>query len=261
MSTTPAPSAGNTPPPLSYPDADDRAGHRLGAGVVTAIIVVVAVVLAALTLGVVLTKKKNSPPPAPPDPSSVVIGRPATASGVPAAATPMSPRAPAAAASPMSTSSNATIGLGPGISLTPADGWEVLDQTDNAVVVVLRKLLTRFEVTVGTGQSKDAKTQLAKDIAQLPDHSNLNNVAIEKCRSETLDSREFDQDDTCGFTADFVTNQGAEKVVGYVIELMNTASGIGALATVYAANSDEVNAAAPDAIAMLKSMVWPATNQ
>lgn len=270
-STSPASSAEHIPPPLSYPGAGDREGHRLGAGGVTAIVALVAVVAAAVTAGVVLARKASSPGLPPPDPSVVVVGpavggRPAAAlslstpagpaAGQPAVAAASTPARPAATPMSTSASTNAKINLGPGITLTPASGWDIKRPGDNEALLVDDNADATLDVIVGSGQSNDSAAELVNDIQQVvPLNSNVTNINKAKCQSGNLDSRQFQQLTKCGFSADVTTAQATVKIRGVFVELMNPTSGMAAFAMFSAANPTAFDAATNDVSAMLQSML------
>lgn len=214
MPSTPTRSAGPTLPPLSYPDAGKGDRRRLPA-------YLVAVMAAAAAAGFTSFASPVAP----------------------AGATPTSP-----------FSSVAPITLGPGISLTPADGWSVqmtpdgnyaeLDNPDNTA---------RLEVTVGSGQSADPAKELNSNVQNFMQNNGYTNVNLAAPASGPVNSRFFQQQITQGFTANDSTPPGAPHQ-GMFTELMNTTTAMAAFAA-FQADPDAYDAASTDATNMINSML------
>jgi hypothetical protein len=168
---------------------------------------------------------------------------PFAASAAPAGATPLSPLA-----------GSPPIPLGPGIALTPADGWTFqLSPYGNLVELDNADKTAELEVNVGTGQSNNPWRELQGNIAQFMQNNGYTNVNLAPPDPEPLNSRFFQQKVTRAFTADDSTPPGAEHK-GMFTELMNTTTGMAAFAA-FQASPDVYDLASNDATAMINSML------
>lgn len=168
-----------------------------------------------------------------------VFGLPA----VPAGATPASP-----------FSSVVPITLGPGIALTPADGWAVHMTPDGNYVELDNPTNTaRLEVIVGSGQSADPAKELNGNVQNFMQNYGYTNVNLATPVSAPVNSRLFQQQVTQGFTANDSTPPGAAHQ-GMFTELMNTTTAMAAFAA-FQANPDAYDAASADATNMVNSML------
>jgi hypothetical protein len=165
------------------------------------------------------------------------------ASADPAGATPTSP-----------FSSVAPITLGPGISLTPADGWSVqLTPDGNYVELDNPDGTAKLEVTVGSGQSADPGKELNSNVQNFMQDNGYTNVNLAAPVSGPVNSRFFQQQVTQGFTANDSTPPWAAHQ-GMFTELMNTTTAMAAFAA-FQADPDAYDAASADATNMINSML------
>jgi hypothetical protein len=153
------------------------------------------------------------------------------------------------------SASSTAITLGPGITLTPAAGWQIDRPGDNVAELHSPDGNAVLDVTVGTGDAKDAAAELNNDVQQLPQNSDLSNVKTAKCSTSTLGNRQFQQLSGCGFTADLASDQGTFQVQGMLAEYMNPTSGMGAFIVFFAQHQAAYEAARQDVVAMLASML------
>jgi hypothetical protein len=214
MPSTPTRSAGPTLPRFVYPDAGKRDARRLPAYLVA--------VLAA-----------------------------AAAAGFTSFASPVAP----AGATPMLPFSTGTpISLGPGISLTPANGWTAQQTPDGNYVELDNAAGTaKLEVTVGSGQSADPVKELNGNVQQFMQNYGYTNVNLAAPVSNPVNSRFFQQSVTQAFTANDSTPPGAAHQ-GMFTELMNTTTTMAAFAA-FQASPDVYDAASVDANNMINSML------
>jgi hypothetical protein len=218
MPSTAAPSARYAPAGRTHPEIRDREGRRSRAGI-----------------GALIT-------------ASVVVAA--------AALTPLEPQAAPACAAPMSPSSgNAPIHLGPGISLTPADGWTINQETDNYVHLDNADGTAILEVTVGTGRFSAPAPELDSDIQQYMQNYGYTNVQLAPPESGPVNSRIFQQVVTRGFTADDSTPSGTAHKKGMFTELMNNWTRMAAFAAFQGDAPDAYDAAHNDATDMINSML------
>ena len=162
--------------------------------------------------------------------------------------------APAGATPTPPFSSVAPITLGPGISLTPADGWTVEMTPDgNYAELDNRDATARLEVTVGSGQSADPAKELHNNIQNFMQNYGYTNVNLAEPVSAPVNSRFFQQQVTQGFTANDSTPPGAAHQ-GMFTELMNTTTAMAAFAA-FQADPDAYDAASTDATNMINSML------
>jgi hypothetical protein len=173
-----------------------------------------------------------------------------------ASLTPLGPQAAPAGAAPMSPSSGSPpIALGPGISLTPADGWTINQETDNYVELDNADGTARLEVTVGTGQFSGPAPELDSDIQQYLQNYGYANVELAPPESAPVNSRIFQQVVTRGFTADDSTPSGTAHRKGMFTELMNNWTRMAAFAAFQGGAPDAYDAARNDATDMINSML------
>jgi len=165
-----------------------------------------------------------------------------------------SPVAPAGATPTSPFSSVASITLGPGISLTPADGWTVQETPEgNYAELNNANGTAKLEVIVGSGQSADPLKELNSNVQAFMQNYGYTNVNLAAPTSGPVDSRFFQQRVTQGFTANDSTPPGAAHQ-GTFTELMNTTTAMGAFAA-FQANPDAYDAASADATSMINSML------
>ena len=215
MPSTRMRSAGQNPPQVSDPHAVNREGRRLR-------VYPVALMIAAAVVGFTQFASPTAP----------------------AGATPTTP-----------FSRGAPIPLGPGISLTPADGWTILNgqQTDNEVILQNADQTAVLDVTVGAGDSNDPAQELNQNVQQFVQRIGFTNVMLATPDSGPLDSRFFQKRVTQGFTANDSAPPGAPHK-GILTELINTASRMAAFAA-FVADPGAYDAASDDATNMINSML------
>jgi hypothetical protein len=167
--------------------------------------------------------------------------------------TAVAPSMAPAGATPL-LSLDAPIPLGPGIALTPADGWTFQqNQFGNYVELDNTGNTAKLEVTVGTGQSNDPARELEGNIAQFMQNNGFTNVNLAAPEPKPLNSRFFQQSVTRAFTADDSTPASAEHK-GMFTELINTTTGMAAFAA-FQASPDTYYIASNDATTMINSML------
>ncbi len=181
----------------------------------------------------------------------VVVVAAAAAAGFTSFALPVAP----AGATPTSPfSSVAPITLGPGISLTPADGWTAEMTPDgNYVELDNPDDTARLEVTVGSGQSADPAKELNNNIQNFLQNYGYTNVNLAAPVSAPVSSRFFQQQVTQAFTANDSTPPGAAHQ-GMFTELMNTTTAMAAFAA-FQAGPDAYDGSSADATNMINSML------
>lgn len=162
--------------------------------------------------------------------------------------------APAGANPTMPFSRGTPIPLGPGISVTPADGWTIANgqQTDNEVILQNADQTAVLDVTVGQGDSNDPAQELKNNAQQFVQRLGFNNINLAMPDSGTLDSRFFQKQVTQGFIAN--DKKGA-PCRGMFTEMMNTATGMAAFAAFAAQPPDAYDAASNDVNTMMNSML------
>ena len=169
-----------------------------------------------------------------------------TSFGLPVAPAGATPRAPFSKVAPIT--------LGPGISLTPADGWTVQMTPDGNYVELDNPAgNARLEVTVGSGQSADPAKELNGNVQNFMQNYGYTNVNLAAPVSAPVNSRFFQQQVTQGFTANDPTPPGAAHQ-GMFTELMNTTTAMAAFAA-FQADPDAYDAASTDATTMINSML------
>lgn len=164
------------------------------------------------------------------------------------------PVAPAGATPTSPFSSVAPINLGPGISLTPSDGWTAQMTPDgNYVELDNADSTARLEVTVGSGQSADPAKELNSNVQNFMQNYGFTNVNLAAPASVPVNSRFFQQQVTQRFTADDSTPPGVAHQ-GMFTELMNTTTAMAAFAA-FQADPNAYDAASADATNMINSML------
>jgi hypothetical protein len=259
--TPPAPGE-HTPPPVHYPGTGGHAGHRLRARAILAILAVILLIAASLT-GAVVLPSAQSPRPAPRtvapgshvamavDSEPASVPAPAQAAGVPVHDT------TAVSGARVVLASANSIDLGSGISLTPAPGWTTDIQKPHAVILFNADSSASFAVVVGPANEGDVVAQLQDDINALttgPD-ADVTNAQLTKVSTIPLQSKVFQQEATIGYTATMSLQQGTSTVSGVFGELLNTATGESAFVDFRALSDDVAKKFAPDADAMIGSML------
>ncbi|HZQ31237.1 MAG TPA: hypothetical protein VFB19_05830 [Mycobacterium sp.] len=260
MSSTPEPSASQTPPPPTYSGAEQHHGHRLSAGVVALIIAVIVVIAGGITAAVVFTHKPNPPQPPPPSPGGQLV-QPAEPAAHPAASgrhTPNESIEPTEGSTTQeSLGSGNAVSLTNGVSLTPASGWTVANSGDAVAAVNKDDGTASLLVVVGTVKSTDVEAVLNDDIAQVTQKLGIANVKVSKTETGSVQSSNFQEVAKRGFQGDLSTQQGTQSVVGMFLEFLNTKTQNAAFVMFMAKDDKSFDAAVDDVNAMIKSILSP----
>jgi hypothetical protein len=257
MSSTPEPSAGQTPSKLQFAESGDD-GDNMNAKLVALIVVVIVLIAAGITAAVVLSKKETTQePPQPGSRPGQLVSMPLTAAsphGMPAKVALMSMGLPLAGETMLAVSGK-PVEVVEGVSITPADGWTVDTEDKGLVILMNADKSAMLFVTAGVTDSKDAAEVLDADIQKFVEENGMANVKVTKPKTGTLDSKNFQETVTRGFTGDLETQQGTLNLVGMFAELMNTSTGMSAFIVYNAPSEDEYDASAEDADSMISSML------
>jgi hypothetical protein len=259
---TPPTPGEHTPPPVHYPGTGGHAGHRLHARAILAILAVILLIAASLT-GAVVLPSAQSPRPAPRtvlpgshvamavDSEPASVPAPAQAAGVPVHAT------TAVSGARVVLASANSIDLGSGTSLTPAPGWTTDTKKPNAALLFNADSSASLLVEVGPANEGDVVAQLQDDTNELTTGPNadLTNARVTKATTIPLQSKVFQQEASMGYTATMSLQQGTLTVSGVFVELLNTATGESAFVDFRAVSDDVAKKYAPDADAMISSML------
>jgi hypothetical protein len=256
MSSTPEPSAGQTPSKLQFAESGDD-GDNLNAKLVALIVVVIVLIAAGVTAAVVFTKKETTQTPPQPGTPGQIFGMPLTAvtpHGMPARVALMSSGMPLAGETMLAVSGK-PVEVVEGVSLTPADGWTVEEQDKGVALLMNADKTAMLFVTAGVSDSKDAAEVLAADMQKFAEENSMANVKVTKPKTGTLDSKNFQEVVSRGFTGDLETQQGTINLVGMFAELMNTSTGMSAFIVYNAPSEDDYDASSEDADTMISSML------
>ena len=148
------------------------------------------------------------------------------------------------------------IELAAGISVTPAPGWAVGNQGPGWVTLHNALSTAEMEIKVKPSNGTDPVNVLQGDISHLSNASTtgLTNVRdLSAPNAIPLQSGNFQQQATVGYSADGSTMTGPAPVQGWFVELLNTSTHQSAF-VVFAQNGDAPVRADGDAQAMLDSM-------
>lgn len=246
MTSTPG-TAQLPPRPVTYPGSSAPVGHRLGAGVITAIIASVVVLAAVVTAALVLPGHHGSKPAAPP--------WPATASKItPPARQPVSGGSAGAVAPPETV----TIA---GLPITVHPDWEVVDQSGSSVVLRDKEdtavLLLGVE-NLDMNEWHDI-TQILNAWANARSHeyTKWSNRQIIADPPEKVDSDRFQFMQVAQYSADLSTQGGTTPVQGVLMVFVNPSTGQIGEVDFLTGSFDEAVAKWPQARTMIESMVWP----
>lgn len=267
MSSTPEPSAGQTPSKLQFAESGDD-GDNLNAKLVALIVVVIVLIAGGITAAVVLTKKPPTQTPPQPGPPGQIVSMPITGA-VPhsmpltAAAAPHSMSAPVALMStgmPLAGETMLAVAGKPvevveGVTITPADGWTVDTQDKGLVILMNADKTAMLFITAGVTDSKDAAAVLDADVQKFVEENSMSNVKVTKPKTGTLDSKNFQEVVSRGFMGDLETQQGTMNLVGMFAELMNTSTGMSAFIVYNAPSQDDYDASSEDADKMIGSLL------
>jgi hypothetical protein len=256
MSSTPEPSAGQSPPKLSYAESGDD-GDNMNTKLVALIVVVIVLIAAGVTAAIVFSKKETTQNPPQPGPPGAIVSMPLTAvspHGMPAIVALMSTGMPLVGERMLAVGGK-PVEVVEGVSLTPASGWTVENQDKGVVMLMNAKKDAMLLVAAGVADSKDAAAVLDADMRKFIENFGLTNVKGTKPKTGTLDSKTFQESVSRGFTGDAETQQGTINVVGMFAELMNTSTGMSAFIVYQAPGQDEYDASAEDADKMISSML------
>jgi hypothetical protein len=218
----------HTLPPMHYPGAAVRVGHRLRPIAIAAVVVVVILTAGAATAAIVLTGTPNRPkPPMLPSSRAVVL-----------------------------TSAD-SIDIAQGISITPVPGWTLGNRGPNWVALNNTDTSAQMRVTVKPADGTDAVAVLQADINQFTSTasailSNVKNLSAPD--TKTLQSGNFQQEASIYYTADVLTQQGAIPVLGTFSELLNTSNQLSAFID-FRQNDNATAQAAGDGGMMIHSML------
>jgi hypothetical protein len=257
MSSTPEPSAGQTPSKLQFAESGDD-GDNMNTKLVALIVVVIVLIAAGVTAAVVFGKKETTTQTPPqPGPPGQIVGMPLTAPtphGMPAVVALMSSGMPLAGETMLAVSGK-PVEVVEGVSITPADGWTVDTQDKGLVILMNADKTAMLFVAAGVTDSKDAAQVLDADIQKFVEENGLANTKVTKPKTGTLDSKNFQEVVSRGFTGDLETQQGTINLVGMFAELMNTSTGMSAFIVFNAPSEDDYDAAADDADSMIGSLL------
>jgi hypothetical protein len=265
MASTPP---GANTPPLHYPAATGRVGHRLHAAVIALVIAVVVVIAAAVTALVVFTRgpATSTPPPAGPaatHPAGFSAHTARTplirlADNTTATTTPVTLMVrPVTFTIPVPLSTP-PITIGNGITLTPAPGWTVYHQKTGFVHLLNADKTVDMQVGVYTSNTTDVTQALTTNInassatsGGIFSNMKLGTVSTDAPQGAT----NFQQEAYVAFTADESTQQGTSHDVGTFRAFMNTSSRLAAFIVVAANDDAGLQAGANDYLSMCGSML------
>jgi hypothetical protein len=257
MSSTPEPSAGQTPSKLQFAESGDD-GDNLNTKLVALIVVVIVLIAAGITAAVVFSNKKDTTQTPPqPGPPGQIVGMPLTGAAphnMPARVALMSTGMPLAGERMLAVSAK-PVEVIQGVSVTPADGWTVDTQDKGLVILMNGDKTAMLFVTAGVTDSKDTAAVLDADIQKFVEENSLANAKVTKPKTGTLDSKNFQEVVSRGFVGDLETQQGTINLVGMFAELMNTSTGMSAFIVFNAPSQDDYDASAEDADNMIGSML------
>ncbi|HEY7052020.1 MAG TPA: hypothetical protein VH496_07780, partial [Mycobacterium sp.] len=223
MTSTPEPSAGQTPPPPTFSEAADHDGHHLRAGIVGLIVVVALAIAAGVTSAIVFSHRQSPQTPPPPAPGGQLV-QPAANS----AAAPPTSQPPAGAQTPHMSVTEPAAPVGnqksltgtaeavdiEGASVTPANGWTVGSQGNNAVIIDKDDGTASILFLAGKVNSTDVEEALNGDISNVIDKLSMSNVKVTKTETGKVNSQNFQEVAKRGFMGDIATQQGTSSVVG-----------------------------------------------
>jgi hypothetical protein len=183
-----------------------------------------------------------------------------TAAGFTAAAVISGPSASLGPVAPVSTTAsladgNTTIGLPNGVTVTVPPGWTISDT--GATWVLLRKADNSANMAASSGHADtpDISDESAFLFNQLVSKSGYTNVVQVAQPLQTVQGNHFNQALQVNFTADQQNNQGTSQVWGIEVTLYNAATQSSGQLWLIAYSPDALQAATPDAEAMLGSML------
>lgn len=239
---TPTPGTAQLPPrPVTYPGSGAPVGHRLGAGVITAIIAAV-VVLAGVVTAVLVLPGSHAPKP--------VVPKPPGGSGqISASERPAAPNGPKAAA----PSNEITVA---DIPITLDSGWDLFDRYGSDVMLrdnddTAMLLISINDVDV---QNVQDVTQVLEAWANVRSKKRFDTKASLE-EPQELDSKRFQLAQAATYTADMSTQSGTTTVYGLFMVLVNTSTGRVAGIDMMAGTVEDFEAKWPGARTMIESML------
>lgn len=250
MSTPQSPSTGPSPSQVSFPGAEGRIGHRLGAGTIALIVAIIALVVAIVTAVIVFSGSATRPAPPTPHP---VVG-PSAAAGFTSPGT--GPRkfqiVSASTMTPMAMGE--VMDLGNGIKMTPAKGWEVTDSgTGWAWLCGPDGCPTELYVSVGLEGTTDIKKAFQTWLNEAPSQFTNFKAGVPQGPDPINNSKNFQQQMSVGFTGDMQGNQGTFSVVGQFTMFFNTSTGNSAFFSCDSVSEEDFDYDLPDVQAMMSS--------
>lgn len=265
MSNVSTGSAGQTPPPVRFPDTKGEAAHRWGAGAIALVVGLVVVIAAVVVAVVVFSGGSDKIKPVPTLPSQIMTPAPTK---VQPQATTHGSRLGVQSLDYHSTLATSdapdvlaygpgVVDLGDGLSLVPAKGWTVEDQDDHFAMLLNSDGTAELVVVSGRVETDDVMSVLRDDINYLstgPD-AILSNLKIGEPDQQPVQSKNFQQMAAVPYTADLSMQQGTMRVYGVFLELMNTKTQEAVFFDLHAVDSDTLEAAAADTDEMISSLL------
>jgi hypothetical protein len=155
----------------------------------------------------------------------------------------------------LADSANPTIGLPNGVTVAVPPGWTI--SSSGATWVLLRNADQTAEMAASSGHANtpNISDESAFFMNQIISESGLTNVIQAAQPVQAVQGNHFNEALQVNFTADEQTNQGTQQVWGFSIALYNTSAQNSGVFWLAANSPDALQAATPDAEAMLGSML------
>jgi hypothetical protein len=150
---------------------------------------------------------------------------------------------------------NTTVGLPNGITVTVPPGWTIISTGPTWVLVLKADKSTEMQAASGRAVMPDINQESAYAVSQYISMSGYTNVVQVAQPVQTVQGNHFNQALKVNFTADSQSSQGALQLWGFYVTLYDTAAQNAGAFWVAANSPDTLQAATPDAEAMLGSML------
>jgi hypothetical protein len=149
-----------------------------------------------------------------------------------------------------------TVNFPHGVSLTVAPGWMIKSSWATGVWLNNADNSAEMEADAGAPNAPNINDEAAFDNNQAIGADGYTNVVqVPQGGVQTLQGKNFTQSLQTNFTADIQNNQGVEQIWGIWVTLYNPSTQIAGSIEFRAASPDALQAAMPDAKAMLSSML------
>jgi hypothetical protein len=147
--------------------------------------------------------------------------------------------------------------IGNGISITPAPGWTLAKQDRMGQFLFLQNSDGSAQLYVGLYKSHktDVGQALSEGITNIINSNNYTNVQQGQPQQKSLQGKNFQQEDTVTFSANWTDPQGNTGTdYGVWGTLLNPSTTESAFMNMFAVDNDSANAATPDFNTMVSSM-------